>query len=168
MFDVGFWELVIIGVVALLLIGPERLPGVARTVGLWVGKTRRFVSSVQADVGRELNRSDDIKKLLEEQLQIKDMHEIIEQTVDDVKKTVAVGNEQIQRTTHQVRSMDVTDDDNSIDDIGLVDFNADAASTDATEADNNALTRETTTGQADEQPEQTHRPSTDTVNDQAK
>ena len=41
MFDIGFWELTIIGVVALLVIGPERLPRVARTAGLWLGRASR-------------------------------------------------------------------------------------------------------------------------------
>jgi sec-independent protein translocase protein TatB len=42
MFDIGFWEMAFIGVIALVVIGPERLPGVARTAGLWVGKARRM------------------------------------------------------------------------------------------------------------------------------
>ena len=42
MFDVGFWEMAFIGVIALVVIGPERLPGVARSVGLWVGKGQAY------------------------------------------------------------------------------------------------------------------------------
>ncbi len=58
MFDVGFWELAIIGVVALVIVGPERLPGLARTVGLWVGKGRRMISEVKRDIDRELKASE--------------------------------------------------------------------------------------------------------------
>ena len=58
MFDVGFWELAIIGVVALVIVGPERLPGLARTAGLWVGKARRMVSDVKRDIDRELKASE--------------------------------------------------------------------------------------------------------------
>ena len=54
MFEIGFWELVLIGVVALIVIGPERLPGVARTVGRWVGRARQIVSTVRSEVEREL------------------------------------------------------------------------------------------------------------------
>jgi len=54
MFDIGFAELLVIAVVALLVIGPERLPRVARTAGMWVGRARRFVSTVKADIDREL------------------------------------------------------------------------------------------------------------------
>ena len=58
MFDVGFWELSIIGVVALVIVGPERLPGLARTVGLWVGKGRRMVADVKRDIDQELKASE--------------------------------------------------------------------------------------------------------------
>ena len=58
MFDVGFWELAIIAVIALLVIGPDRLPKAARTAGLWVGKARRMVTDVKADIDREIRESD--------------------------------------------------------------------------------------------------------------
>lgn len=79
MFDIGFMEIALIGVVALVVIGPERLPGVARTVGKWVGNARRFVSSVQADINLEVSKTDELKRLLEEQSNIQSLHEIIEQ-----------------------------------------------------------------------------------------
>ena len=83
MFDIGFWELSLIAVVALVVIGPERLPGVARTAGKWIGTAKRFVSSVQADINTEVSKADELKHLLEEQTQIQSMHEIIEQTPHD-------------------------------------------------------------------------------------
>lgn len=91
MFDIGFWELAVIGVVALIVIGPEKLPAVARTMGFWIGKARRFVSTVQEDINREISKSEELKRLLEEQSKIKEMHEIIEHTVDETKKTVSIG-----------------------------------------------------------------------------
>lgn len=54
MFDIGFSELLVIGVVALLVIGPERLPRVARTVGHLMGRMQRYVSDVKADINREI------------------------------------------------------------------------------------------------------------------
>ena len=90
MFDIGFWELAIIGVVALLVIGPERLPAVARTLGFWLGKARKFVSSVQDDFNREVVKAEELKRLMEEQSKIKDVHEILERTVDDTRKNVSV------------------------------------------------------------------------------
>jgi len=58
MFDIGFWEMAFIGVIALVIIGPERLPGVARSVGLWVGKGRRMLNDVKTDVKREMKEYD--------------------------------------------------------------------------------------------------------------
>ena len=91
MFDIGIMELGLIAVVALLVIGPERLPAVARTVGFWFGKVRKFVSSVQEDFNREVIKSEELKRLVEEQSKIKDVHEILEQTVDNSRKTVSTG-----------------------------------------------------------------------------
>lgn len=54
MFDIGFSELVVIGVVALVVIGPERLPKVARTLGVLFGRLQRYVTQVKADINREM------------------------------------------------------------------------------------------------------------------
>lgn len=66
MFDVGFWELVLVGVVALLVFGPERLPRVAREVALWIKKARSMAASVKAEIDHELQLQD-LKQTLEEQ-----------------------------------------------------------------------------------------------------
>lgn len=58
MFDIGFSELVLIGVVALVVIGPERLPRVARTLGHLFGRLQRYVSQVKADINREMDLSE--------------------------------------------------------------------------------------------------------------
>ena len=62
MFDVGISELMVIGVIALVVIGPERLPRVARTVGHLMGRLQRYVSDVKADINREL-QLDELKRL---------------------------------------------------------------------------------------------------------
>ena len=71
MFDIGFWELSIIGIVALLVIGPERLPAVARTVGKYVGRANRFISNVKDDISKEL-KDEDLKKILADQQKLAD------------------------------------------------------------------------------------------------
>lgn len=71
MFDIGFWELSIIGIVALLVIGPERLPAVARTVGKYVGRANRFVSNIKDDISKEL-KDEDLKKILADQQKLAD------------------------------------------------------------------------------------------------
>ena len=65
MFEVGFAELFVLGVVALLVVGPERLPGLARTLGVWVGKAQRLVGQVRADIEREV-RADELRKAAKE------------------------------------------------------------------------------------------------------
>ena len=93
MFDIGFFELILIGVVALLVIGPERLPHVARTAGKWLGRARRFVGSVKADIEQEI-KAEELKKILEQQKQSNPLHEIVEDTKDsfeDIKKQTESG-----------------------------------------------------------------------------
>ncbi|WP_374263922.1 Sec-independent protein translocase protein TatB [Zoogloea sp.] len=65
MFDIGFSELIVIGIVALLVLGPERLPKVARTTGHLLGRLQRYVSDVKSDINREM-QLDELKKLQEE------------------------------------------------------------------------------------------------------
>jgi sec-independent protein translocase protein TatB len=65
MFDVGFSELVLIAVVAMIVIGPERLPRVARTAGALLGRMQRYVNNVKSEVEREM-QFEDLKKLQQE------------------------------------------------------------------------------------------------------
>ncbi len=81
MFDVGFWELTIIGVVALIIVGPERLPGFARTAGLWIGKARRMVADVKRDIDREIKASE-ISGLKED---LDAVHKEVNKAADSVK-----------------------------------------------------------------------------------
>ena len=62
MFDIGFSELMVIAVVALIVIGPERLPKVARTLGHLFGRMQRYVNDVKTDISREMEL-DELKKL---------------------------------------------------------------------------------------------------------
>lgn len=62
MFDIGFSELIVIAVVALVIIGPEKLPKVARTLGHLLGRAQRYVNDVKSDINREM-QLDELKKL---------------------------------------------------------------------------------------------------------
>jgi len=84
MFDVGFFELVLIGVVALLVIGPQRLPAVARTAGLWIGRGKRLINSVKSDIEQEI-RAEELKKILKDQQASNPLHEIIDDTREQLK-----------------------------------------------------------------------------------
>ncbi|MGD8912492.1 MAG: Sec-independent protein translocase protein TatB [Candidatus Thiodiazotropha sp.] len=96
MFDVGFWELTIIALVALIVIGPERLPKVARTAGLWLGRGRRFIATVKADIDKEI-KAEELREIIEKQAALANpVHEIVEETRKDL-------NEIKQKTAQQVK-----------------------------------------------------------------
>lgn len=65
MFDIGFSELLVIGVVALIVIGPEKLPRVARTIGHLVGRMQRYVADVKADINKEIEL-EELRKMRDE------------------------------------------------------------------------------------------------------
>ncbi|SDM17345.1 sec-independent protein translocase protein TatB [Modicisalibacter muralis] len=67
MFDIGFLELMLIGIVGLLVLGPERLPKAARTTGLWIGKIKRSVSGMQREINAQLEAEELRQKLAEQQ-----------------------------------------------------------------------------------------------------
>jgi len=88
MFDVGFLEILVIGIVSLIVIGPERLPAVARTVGTWVGKAQRFVRGVKSDFASEL-QSGDLKKIIGDQNdQISELRSLVNNARDELKAGV--------------------------------------------------------------------------------
>ena len=77
MFDIGFTEILFIMVITLLVVGPERLPRIARAAGLWVGKLRGFMSSVKADVDKEL-AAEELKTILQKQASSPELQELID------------------------------------------------------------------------------------------
>ena len=90
MFDVGFSEIVLIAVVALVVVGPEKLPKLARTLGALVGRMRGYVATVKGEVEREM-QLEDLKKLQQQiQLQQSQFQEIHpEKKSVQVKKLVS-------------------------------------------------------------------------------
>lgn len=68
MFDIGFSELLLVGLVALLVLGPERLPGAARTAGLWIGRLKRSFSAIKTEVEREIGADEIRRQLHNEQI----------------------------------------------------------------------------------------------------
>ena len=88
MFDFGFSEMMVIGVVALVVLGPERLPVVARTAGEWIGKAQRFVAQVKSDIDRETELGE-LKKIQQEAQQIaNDVKNDVESAASEIEKNV--------------------------------------------------------------------------------
>ena len=81
MFDIGFSELIMIGLVCLLVIGPERLPKVARIAGFWIGKSRAMMASVKAEIKQELHE-EEIRQIFKEQADLEEFHAAINETTD--------------------------------------------------------------------------------------
>ncbi len=90
MFDVSFSELMLIGVIALIVIGPERLPKVARTLGHLLGRAQRYVNEVKSDIQKEM----DLKEIGDIRNQMEDAARSVKSSmtasVDDIKSAVSV------------------------------------------------------------------------------
>ena len=92
MFDVGFWEILLILVLALVVIGPERLPGAARQAGFWVGKARRYIEGVRSEVEEELDVSEFKRILHNQEVQINELQQQIKSSVDNVGSEISQDN----------------------------------------------------------------------------
>jgi len=85
MFDVGFWEILLILVMALVIIGPERLPGAARKAGFFVGKARRYIEGVRSEVEAEFDVKEFKRVLHNQEVQINELQQQLKAGVDEIK-----------------------------------------------------------------------------------
>ena len=88
MFEFGFWEIAIIGVITLIVVGPERLPALARKAGVIMGKLNKFLNKVKADINEEL-KTDELK----EHLSMDDEKSIISDISNEAKSSVDLFNQ---------------------------------------------------------------------------
>jgi sec-independent protein translocase protein TatB len=93
MFDIGFTELLVIGVVALIVIGPEKLPRMARTAGHLAGRLQRYVADVKADINREIEL-DELRKMRDSMQQAASSFESSVQS--EMNKTAAELNKSVE------------------------------------------------------------------------
>ena len=96
MFDISFFELMMIGVVALVVLGPERLPKVARVVGQWVNRAQRYVNEVKADITREVDLS-----------QLQSLKQQVQEAGQSIENSIRA--ESVRLTTELNASIEVTD-----------------------------------------------------------
>ncbi|MDD5271783.1 MAG: Sec-independent protein translocase protein TatB [Methylovulum sp.] len=94
MFEVGFSELCMVALVALLVIGPERLPKVARLAGFWLGKTRAMVANVKAEISAEL-QAEEMRQLFNEQSALQELKNIQDE-LNDASQTVKASLDSLQ------------------------------------------------------------------------
>lgn len=99
MFDIGFFELLVVGVVGLLVIGPERLPETVRTVALWWGRLKRSIQSTRTEIEQQIG-ADDIRR----QLHNEEVMRRLEESQESIKRTVSENVEEINK------ALDVGDD----------------------------------------------------------
>lgn len=103
MFDIGFPELLIVSVVALLVLGPERLPEALRTLGLWISRIRRSFLSIKAEIEREIGADEIRREIYNEQVleQSSKFRGEIQSVVDDFNRPLE----------HDTSERDATDED---------------------------------------------------------
>ncbi|MDH5358322.1 MAG: Sec-independent protein translocase protein TatB [Gammaproteobacteria bacterium] len=90
MFDIGFWELLLIAVVALVVVGPERLPKLIRVTGLWIGRANASIRTIRSEISQEL-RAEELKQALKKPIDdMPDLKEVI--PLDSVKTTIKDSN----------------------------------------------------------------------------
>lgn len=85
MFDIGFLEIAVILILALLVLGPERLPKAARSVGYWFGKARRYVEGMKAQVEAEFDGTEFKRLLHNQEVQIRELQSKLQNTDADLK-----------------------------------------------------------------------------------
>jgi len=88
MFSIGFLEILVVGVVALVVLGPEKLPGTIRTVSLWVGRLRRSFNSIKSDIEKEIGADEIRRQLRNEEIMEKFRHtqSTVQNSISSIKK----------------------------------------------------------------------------------
>jgi sec-independent protein translocase protein TatB len=139
--DFSFAEFAIIGIVALLVIGPDKLPGLAKTAGMWVGKVRGFINSVKTEIDAEL-KMEDIKQAVKNgNTSMHEISEIIRDTRDEfknsinpngsIKEAIEAPDDSDNKSNYQVKAIpdDFDDEDdsahNDVEDDFIDDYNSD-------------------------------------------
>lgn len=108
MFDIGFLEIVVVGIVALVVLGPEKLPGTIRTVSLWIGRLRRSFNSIKTEIEKEIG-ADEIRRQLRNeeimekfrntQAQVQNSISSIKQGAENIRKNVELEAEAAAQTS---------------------------------------------------------------------
>ncbi|SJL85061.1 Sec-independent protein translocase protein TatB [Vibrio palustris] len=105
MFDIGFWELVLISIVALVVLGPERLPHAIRTVMKFIGAAKGMANNVKDELTKELKIQELQENLRKaEQMEMKNLSPELQKTVDDLKHSANEVQQSIAKETSAIQS----------------------------------------------------------------
>jgi sec-independent protein translocase protein TatB len=103
MFDIGFAELLLVAIVGLVVLGPERLPGAIRTVTLWVGRFRRSFNAIKKEIEKEVG-ADEIRRQLHNESILKDLEEgknQLKEIEENLSNNIKTLDENIQQTAKE-------------------------------------------------------------------
>lgn len=103
MFDIGFSELALIAVVALVVLGPERLPRVARTAGHLLGRFQRYVTQVKADINREMDLADLKKMQAEVEAAAQGIQSTVTASFGETQKELASAGDEIKKASQEIQ-----------------------------------------------------------------
>ncbi|HIQ16044.1 MAG TPA: twin-arginine translocase subunit TatB [Leucothrix sp.] len=104
MFDSGFLEMLIVGIIALIVVGPERLPGVAAKAGKMVGKMKAFVANTKEDIEKEI-RTDEMRSMLNEQKEeISELRDMMKNTQSDVTSSLNEASDMLESSVSEAKT----------------------------------------------------------------
>ena len=104
MFDSGFLEMLIVGIIALIVVGPERLPGVAAKAGKMVGKMKAFVANTKEDIEKEI-RADEMRSMLNEQREeISELRDMMKNTQSDVTSSLNKASDMLESSVSEAKT----------------------------------------------------------------
>ena len=106
MFDFGFWEMVMILVVALLVVGPQRLPQLARTTGLWVGKIKRMAVNLREELEEEIEAAELKQMLTQQQAEINELRGMLKTTRTEMEAEANQTRAELKETGNLLKAVE--------------------------------------------------------------
>lgn len=104
MFDSGFLEMLIVGIIALIVVGPERLPGLASKAGKMIGKMKAFVANTKEDIEKEI-RADEMRSMLDQQKEeISELRDMMKSTKSDVTSSLNEASDMLESSVSEAKA----------------------------------------------------------------
>jgi sec-independent protein translocase protein TatB len=109
MFDIGFFELVVVGIVALVVLGPEKLPGTIRTVSLWIGRLRRSFNTIKSEIEKEVGADEIRRQLRNEEImeKFRKTQSQVQNSIKDIKKSADEFRQNVENEAKAAAGLDI-------------------------------------------------------------